>query len=278
MSNMSESFRIGVNREMISRVVTALVGIPILILIIGWGSAWHFSLLVFLATAGALWEYFSIVFPHQWKEQTLGIFYGIIISLGIFIPRVPGPQVWLGIVVIIIFSSYLCLGGRLAERYNHLGWTLLGILYVGYLVPHLVILYRLPHGREWIFFLLLVIMTGDTAAYFVGTLLGRRKLSPEISPGKTVEGALGAIGASLLAGLFGAKFLLPALPLSKVFPLIVAFSLLGQTGDLFESWVKRAFGVKNSGTVFPGHGGLLDRMDSLIFPAVFASYYIRMVY
>jgi len=263
---------------MISRVVTAALGIPLLIFIIGWGSGWHFSLLVFLVTLGGLREYFSIVFPNQWKEQTLGIFYGVVISLGIFIPGVPGPQVWLGIVVIIVFSSYLCFGGKLDERYNHLGWTLLGILYVGYLVPHLVILYRLPHGREWIFFLLLVIMTGDTAAYFVGSLLGRRKLSPEISPGKTVEGALGAFAVSALAGLFAAKFLLPAVPLSKVLPLIVAFSFLGQTGDLFESWIKRAFGVKDSGAVLPGHGGLLDRIDSLIFPAVFAAYYVKLVY
>ena len=118
-------------------------------------------------------------------------------------------------------------------------------------------------------------MGGDTASYFVGSFLGRTRLSPEISPAKTVEGALGGIGTSLLVGLIGGKFLLPALPQPETLLLSFVLSLLGQAGDLFESWIKRAFSVKDSGHLLPGHGGLLDRVDSLIFPVVFTTYYLR---
>lgn len=266
------------NAKMISRVITALVGIPLLVFIIGWGRPWHFSLLVFLVTIGALCEYFFIAFADHWMERTLGILFGVLVSFGIFIPGLAEPGLWLSGVIVVAFSTYLFFGEKLEERYKHLGWTLLGTLYIGYLVPHMVLLYQSPDGREWVFFVLLVIMAGDTAAYFVGTFLGRRKLSPEISPAKTVEGALGSIGASVLAGVFGGKFLLPAMPWLEVLLLSIALSLLGQAGDLFESWIKRVFSVKDSGALFPGHGGLLDRMDSLIFPFVFTTYYLRLLH
>ncbi|MFQ5904048.1 MAG: phosphatidate cytidylyltransferase [Candidatus Binatia bacterium] len=266
------------NAKIMSRVITALVGSPLLVLIIGWGRPWHFSLLVFLVTTGALCEYFIIVFPYQWGKRTLGIIFGVLVSFGIFVSAFPEPWLWLGGVMVVAFSTYLFLGEKLEERYRHLGWTLLGILYIGYLVPHMVLLYQSPNGREWVFFTLLVIMAGDTAAYFVGTFLGKKKLFPEISPAKTVEGALGSIGASVLAGVFGGKFLLSSIPWLEMLLLSVVLSILGQAGDLFESWIKRVFSVKDSGTLLPGHGGLLDRMDSLIFPFVFITYYLRLLH
>ncbi len=262
---------------MMSRVITALAGIPLLIVIIGWGLPWHFSLLVFLATTVSLFEYFFIAFPGRWRERILGILSGVLVSLGILIPGFPESGLWLSGAIVVTFSTYLFFEEKLQERYNHLGWTLLGTLYIGYLVPHFVLLYR-SHGREWVFFVLLVIMAGDTAAYFVGSFLGRRKLSPEISPGKTVEGALGGIGASVLTGVMGAKFLLPGVPWLETLWLSLVLSVLGQAGDLFESWIKRVFSVKDSGNLLPGHGGLLDRMDSLIFPVVFTTHYLRLLY
>lgn len=261
-----------------ARVLTALVGVSFLLILIGFARPWQFSLFVFILTFGALCEYFSIVFPDRWKEQILGIFSGLLVSLVVLIPRLPEPGLWLGGVIVVAFSSYLFFGGKLEERYNHLGWTLLGTLYLGYLVPHFVLLHQLANGREWVFFVLMVIMAGDTAGYFVGLALGRRKLYPEISPAKTVEGALGSVGASVLAGLLGARFLFSDLSWLEVLFLCLVLSLLGQLGDLFESWVKRVFSVKDSGRLLPGHGGLLDRIDSLIFPAVFTTYYMRLLH
>ena len=263
------------NTQIRSRVITASVGVPLLILVIGWGSAAQFSLLVFLVTLVALCEYFLIVFRERWKERTLGIVSGVLVSLGIVIPGISEPGLALAIAILLAFSTYLFSGGKLEARFQHLGWTVLGALYVGYFVPHLVLLRQSHDGRAWVSFLLLVIMSGDTAGYFAGTSLGKNKLCPEISPGKTVEGALASLAASLVVGVLGGTFLLPTISWVESLLLSLVLSVLGQTGDLFESWIKRVFSVKDSGYLLPGHGGLLDRMDSLIFPVVFITYYLR---
>jgi phosphatidate cytidylyltransferase len=116
---------------------------------------------------------------------------------------------------------------------------------------------------------------GDAAAYFIGRRFGRRKLAPEISPGKTFEGVFGYLAGSLAGGCLGALFLVTELGTIEVLMLSGMLSAAGQIGDLFESLIKRVFAVKDSGTLLPGHGGLLDRLDSLIFPAVFATTYLR---
>jgi len=187
----------------------------------------------------------------------------------------PDGQLSLGLLVVLFFSLYLFMAGKLEERLSRLAWTLLGGVYLGYLLPHWVLLFRMPHGRAWVFFVLLVIMMGDTIAYFVGSRLGTRKLVPDISPGKTVEGALGYVAGSLIGGYLGARFLITELGVMEAIGLSAMLSILGQIGDLFESLIKRVFAVKDSSSLLPGHGGLLDRLDSLIFPAVFATTYLK---
>jgi phosphatidate cytidylyltransferase len=118
-------------------------------------------------------------------------------------------------------------------------------------------------------------MTGDTTAYFIGRLFGVRKLAPEISPGKTVAGAWGYLFGAIVGGMLAAFALFDSINWVEIAVLSVALSVLGQLGDLFESWIKRVFAVKDSGNLLPGHGGLLDRLDSLIFPAVFATAYLQ---
>jgi phosphatidate cytidylyltransferase len=108
-----------------------------------------------------------------------------------------------------------------------------------------------------------------------GTYFGKRKLAPEISPGKTIEGTLGYVAGSVVGGCLGASFLVRELGAIEVVALSGMLSILGQIGDLFESLIKRVFAVKDSGTLLPGHGGLLDRLDSLIFPAVFTTTYLK---
>jgi phosphatidate cytidylyltransferase len=262
-----------VKSKLVPRVITALVGIPALVWIVGWGGARVFSWLILLVTLGSLWEYHRIAFPGLRREQAVGIAAGLLLGFGVLTAR---PAAWVAGVAVLLFCTHLFFGGKLEERFNRLCWMLLGTLYIGYLIPHAALLYRRPDGPQWIFFVLLVVMIGDTAAYFVGTLLGRKKLYFEISPGKTVEGAVGSTVASLLAGVIGGSFFLPAHPWPELLAVSLVLSVLGQAGDLFESWIKRVFGVKDSGVIVPGHGGLLDRMDSLIFPLVFAAYYVRM--
>ena len=258
-----------------SRSLTATVGIPLLVLLIGWGPPWVFAGVFLALIVQALREYFSMAFPGSIKEQLWGIFFGLSVSLMLLFPAVPEGDSGLSVLFVVFFSIYLFLPGRLEQRLNRLAWTLLGGLYLGYLLPHWVLLFRMPHGRVWVLFVLLVIMMGDGAAYFIGRRFGMRKLAPDISPGKTIEGAFGYLAGSLVGGCFGAAFLVTELGTIEVVVLSGMLSVAGQMGDLFESLIKRVFAVKDSGTLLPGHGGLLDRLDSLIFPAVFATTYLR---
>ncbi len=152
---------------------------------------------------------------------------------------------------------------------------LLGGIYIGYLVPFIILLFERADGRAWVGWLLFVIMAGDSSGYFVGRRIGKKKLAPALSPGKTVEGAWGYLAGTIVIGLGGGALLLSHMAWREILLLSLSVGVLGQLGDLFESSVKRAFAVKDSGSLLPGHGGLLDRLDSLIFPAVFTTTYLR---
>lgn len=256
-----------------SRWMTACVAIPLLILIVGWGDAWLFVGFFSLVTVVALHEFFSMAFPGRRGAQVTGIFFGIGLFLSVFEFQLG--EVGLSLWLLCYFLIHLFMDGELKERLTRLAWTLLGGFYLGYLLPHWILLFRLPQGRSWVAFVLLVVMVGDSVAYWVGRKFGTRKLAPKISPGKTLEGSLGYIIGSLAAGLVAGKWLLPEWPAGEIVAISATASVLGQLGDLFESWIKRAFGVKDSGRLLPGHGGVLDRLDSLIFPAVFTSAYLR---
>jgi phosphatidate cytidylyltransferase len=216
-----------------------------------------------------------MAFPDHIAERTIGTVFGLGLSLNLLLAPVNVAELLTGVWLVLLFSIYLFMAGRKEERLSRLAWTLLGGFYAGFLFPHWVTLFRLPEGRAWVFFVLFVVMTGDSVAYFVGRLYGRNPLAPELSPGKTMEGALGYVAGSLFAGGIGALFLLAEKPAAEVVAIAGVLSVLGQLGDLFESFIKRAFAVKDAGTWLPGHGGLLDRVDSLIFPVVFTTAYLK---
>lgn len=263
------------NSQLGARLLTALVGVPALVWVIGWGGPTLFSCLVFLGILVALWEYHHIAFRSAMREQAVGILAGAVVAAAVLLYDSTGAAPWLAGVAVCLFAIQLFFGGTLTDRFNHLCWTLLGAVYIGFLLPHAALVYRLADGPQWTFFTLIVVMIGDTAAYIVGKSIGKTKLYPEISPGKTVEGAIGSTAASLIAGAVAGHYLLPWYPSLELVGVSLLLSLLGQVGDLFESWIKRVFGVKDSSGILPGHGGLLDRLDSLIFPLVFIAYYTR---
>ncbi|MDY6951545.1 MAG: phosphatidate cytidylyltransferase, partial [Thermodesulfobacteriota bacterium] len=128
-------------------------------------------------------------------------------------------------------------------------------------------------GIVWTGFLLVVIFAGDTGAYYVGKALGRHKLAPRISPGKTVEGAAAGLAASLAMGAWYKQYWLPELSWGLCLALVLFMGVVGQVGDLFESILKRSVVVKDSGRFLPGHGGMLDRIDALLFASPVLYYF-----
>ncbi len=261
-----------------ARIGTAAVGLPLLAWLVGWSPPWLFSSVFFLLTLAALREYFAMICPGDPWQQSRGILFGSAIGLAVMSVPASSVALWLSIFLILLFASTLWAGGSLADRLNRLGWTLLGGLYIGFLVPQLALLFELKDGRAWVAFLFLVVMAGDSSAYFIGRRFGTRKLAPTISPSKTVEGSIAYVIGSIAIGMVAALLLPLPVALFEAAMLALIMSLLGQIGDLFESLIKRAFAVKDSGELLPGHGGVLDRLDSLIFPVVFATFYLKVMH
>ncbi len=204
--------------------------------------------LVSLAAFGLVWTALFIVSPHSTYPYAVPVLLaaGIVLSLVLLVLRPGGDKAFLG-----------------------WAWMMTGVLYVGWLLSFSVAL-RLEAGRSWTFLALFATFGSDTAAFFLGRALGRRPLAPSISPHKTWEGAIGGVLGAVAVSLL---FTLPSplqLPLhyGQAALVGVLISVFGQFGDLAESLLKRSVGAKESGRLVPGHGGFLDRMDSVVFAGV----------
>jgi len=174
------------------------------------------------------------------------------------------------LLVVLVLASALFMLFRLREMPRMAGDVALlwaGFLYVPFLMSHLVLVRGLPHGAAWVFMLLCVVMGGDSAAFYIGTAFGKHRLYPEVSPKKSIEGAIGGLAGSVGGALLARLLLYPELAVGHAVAVALLLGILGQAGDLFESMIKRSCGVKDSGTIFPGHGGVLDRLDSILFAA-----------
>ena len=265
-----------VNGDLKARIVTAAVGVPLLIWLVVWGPQWLFTGFFFVLVIGALDEYFTMMFPRMRLRGLLGVTFGILLATAVMLAKPSALLEYLGAALMLAFCAGLLFREKVAAKINPVMLILIGGFYIGYLTPFVVLLFRQPNGRACILWLLLVIMSGDTAAYFVGRRFGGRKLSPSLSPGKTVAGAWGYLCGSLFVGIASAALVDDRISWIEIIMLSLLLAIFGQLGDLFESWLKRIAAVKDSGNWLPGHGGLLDRLDSLIFPAVFTTAYLRM--
>ncbi|TEU01447.1 MAG: phosphatidate cytidylyltransferase, partial [Dehalococcoidia bacterium] len=155
-------------------------------------------------------------------------------------------------------------------------WALGGLIYVGFLGSHLVFLRDAPNGRDWVLLALLATFATDTSSYFVGRLIGRTKITPALSPGKTLEGSLGGFAGGVAAVLL-LNWALDTGAGAEIIPLALLLPALAQMGDLAESLIKRGAGVKDASRVIPGHGGFLDRLDSLLFTVPLVYYYLTWI-
>ncbi len=254
-----------------ARVLTALVGLPLVVGIVVADRVWLFALFIEALALIALYEYHRMAFPTHRGMRLTGVAAGMLLSLTLV---APGLSSLVPLVVVVLFAAFVFIGGAPEERHRHLGVALAGAFYLGYLFPHFIVLYRA--GYEWVLWVLIVVFCTDSAGYFAGVAVGRRKLYPSVSPGKTVEGAVAATVAGALAGWVFGWWLL-ALPMAHLLWISPAFAVIAQVGDLFESIIKRGFAAKDSGGILPGHGGLLDRLDSLVFPGVLSTYCLRLL-
>jgi phosphatidate cytidylyltransferase len=250
----------------IARLAAGLIGLAVLVPAVVYGGPIAVHLIVPVALAICLYEYARMAFPVDWKLALAWLVgatfvpYAAVLYAGFDVA-------WIAWAMVIIATStrvVLRPAASLDQAFSDLSRYIFGAAWIGLLV-FLPLLRELQDGLGWVFLALGLAWLSDTGAYFAGRAFGRTPLHEAISPKKTVEGYVGGmVTATAGAGLF-AWLLIPALNVADVLVLGVGVGTLGVVGDLAESLVKRATGVKDAGSILPGHGGLLDRVDSLLF-------------
>jgi len=258
----------------LKRWLTALVAVPLLVLLIAKGGQIGFAVFVGLGAAVGLLEYYALVLSGEAMAVKAA---GLALGLALVASFCTDVVATIAVLVLAFFGyAVICLArfGSQDHVSHMLYKQVAGLMYIPFLLGHLILIRDWNQGVTWIFFLMAVIFAGDTAAYYVGRRFGLHKLSPGISPGKTVEGAAGGLAANLLVGVLFKKYCFPEFGWGYWIVLVIVMGALGQVGDLVESMLKRSVGLKDSGRIVPGHGGLLDRIDALLFAAP-ALYYFK---
>src|ERR1700674_483552 len=275
------------------RVLTAAIMIPVVVAVIWWGPTWLIAIVSAFVAIVAMLEFFSMaarlgfqpyrlwaclaaagIIGLQWYESRLAS----VNSLGSLLDRSPKITLEFILFGFVFGVAVIALGSQrqITEILSSISVTSAGLLFVVLPFSAVVRLHGVDvSGPLLLLFTVVLVWVGDTAAYFVGSGIGRWKMAPQISPNKTWEGA-GAnfLGALLVAAVFGYWTRIPP---AHMLAMGAAGSVAGQIGDLFESAWKRSGGVKDSGSVFPGHGGMLDRIDALILAAPVVWYYFELV-
>jgi phosphatidate cytidylyltransferase len=176
----------------------------------------------------------------------------------------------------VVLFVYSILNAReTAAAVSQMSLTLFGVLYVSLFFSYLLLLHAGAGGPALVLFLLCVTWGGDAAAYFVGTWTGKHPLCPRVSPKKTIEGAVGGLAGGILTALLCRAFFPKSAAVGAIIVAGAGINIMNQLGDISESLLKRAFGIKDSGVLFPGHGGVLDRIDSVLFAAPFFYYWVQ---
>jgi phosphatidate cytidylyltransferase len=240
-----------------------------LVALVAWGPVWLFTVLVLALAVGAQLELYRMFAEAGVEADRLaGLVLGALVVLA-FAGRPVMLPLALSLAVIVVVTLGLRRDAGAERAWAGVTLTLLGVCYCAWLLGHAVWLRALPGGRALTLYALGVTWCGESAAYFVGRRFGRRLLAPRVSPGKTVEGGVAQLIASGGAALVGAPLVSLSLPEAAAVGLLLGG--VGQVGDLSESFLKRSAGAKDAGRLIPGHGGLLDRLDSLLFnvPALY---------
>jgi len=256
------------------RWISGVVAVPLLVAIIFYGSEEVFDAFIVIIILGALIEYNRMVFDEGFSREKLqGLIIAVLIPLAVSSGDLRIVLAVIALSMIGVFSlSLVGINGHSIDVVS-VSKLVLGFVYIPFMLSHFILMRHTDDGMVWIFFILILAFSGDIAAFYVGRSIGKRKLMPLVSPGKTVEGTVGLLIGSVAGCVLFQHLFLQELPVFHAAALGFLGGIVGQLGDLCESVIKRACGVKDSGSLVIGHGGLLDRLDCLIFIAPFVYYY-----
>ncbi len=254
------------------RWITALVLIPPLVLLILKSSSFFFAVAIMIVGTLCLWEYYRVAFQGH-EPQVPFIFHGWGHICGALVLAAAHTR---NLTALIVVMALNLIGAAAMSIFRFrisndaplvAVKQVFGVLYVSVFISFLIMLRHTVDGPLWVLFLFWVIAWGDTGALYSGTLWGRHKLCPVVSPQKTIEGAAGGLAANLIFAWIFKLLFFSSMPGLTCTIFALSIGVIGQLGDLFESEFKRAAGVKDSSTLLPGHGGVLDRLDALLLAA-----------
>jgi len=259
------------------RVLTAVILIPLVLLLVFKGSLWAITLAAAVVAALAVWEFLVLADASGAKTPRIAVLCGIaaLFACVLIRPEYLAPLVGCLMFVLFILSAFR---SPLPRVLPDAAYSVFGLLYIGLSLTTIPLLWSQENGPSLLLLLFFVVWTGDVVALYVGKAFGRRKLAPSLSPNKTWEGSAGSVLGSLLITLL-LIFLADVLArhnfdwlsypgsVFRWLGLAVLLNVAAQVGDLIESAIKRGAGVKDSGTLLPGHGGVLDRIDALLLAA-----------
>ena len=231
-----------------------------------------------LVIARVQYEFYLLFFPEgQRKSLIFGLGLGFCLASGLYL-RLPLPGITFFILLLMMILLHTLSTFREIQRtLKDSAVLFFGMIYIAGFLIHLALIHQLPEGRAFIILLLIMIWGGDAGAYYVGRAIGKHKLSPRVSPNKTIEGATGGLAVTFLGGMGAKLTFISILSWGDLISLSLLLGVFGQLGDLVESMMKRSAGVKDSSALVPSHGGLFDKLDSIAFAAPLLYYYLIFV-
>jgi phosphatidate cytidylyltransferase len=256
------------------RVASAVIGIPVVVLLVYAGDRWYTGVVAALLLVATLeFQAGRGVGLRPLALMSAAFAAGLAVAAhghGEWL-------VWVATGLVLLPLLWVTLVGPTAEALPDWLWAVGGALYLGWLGSHLVLLRDIADGRDWVYLVVFSTFATDTAAYFVGRAVGRTKLAPAVSPGKTVEGSVGGLVGGVAAVFLLNYFLGLRESAAAIVPVALLLPVAAEAGDLAESKLKRSMEVKDASALIPGHGGLMDRLDSVLLTTVVVYYYVRWV-
>jgi phosphatidate cytidylyltransferase len=263
------------------RVITALIGVPIVFSIIWFLPKEFTAILIVIASLIMLSEYFNMMKLNFIEAFRLSGYALLLFIMSLFYFEVGDLLVYVFIIPLVILMVLVIKDGEYDKLLMSGSYSLIGILYIGLFSGYLILISNYKggmgaSGRELLIYLISVVWMSDTGAFFIGRYFGKHLMTVKLSPKKTVEGLIGGVVFGVAGGMVMRYILHGFVGYIESIFVSILLSLIGQLGDLVESFFKRAMKVKDSGHLLPGHGGVMDRMDALIFSAPFMYLYIYM--